>query len=143
MTEPPVTPETVTVMPVTGLPEIAAGDDLAAMICQAAPDLRDGPACGHAPARANVHKPVTDPPLADVAQQQVDVDKPGAGGVPAVGGDRLRAVQVQPLVVEVVAEPGQGRPSQVDRHVQARRPGRRNASLCLGEARGRAVKVRC
>jgi coenzyme F420-0:L-glutamate ligase/coenzyme F420-1:gamma-L-glutamate ligase len=32
----------LTVLPVTGLPEIAAGDDLAALICAAAPGLRDG-----------------------------------------------------------------------------------------------------
>jgi dehydro coenzyme F420 reductase / coenzyme F420-0:L-glutamate ligase / coenzyme F420-1:gamma-L-glutamate ligase len=32
----------VTVLPVTGLPEIAAGADLAALIAAAAPDLRDG-----------------------------------------------------------------------------------------------------
>src|SRR6201995_4349640 len=34
--------ETVTVIPVTGLPEVAAGADLAALIAAAAPDLRDG-----------------------------------------------------------------------------------------------------
>src|SRR6201995_1425088 len=34
--------ETVTVIPVTGLPEITAGADLAALIAAAAPDLRDG-----------------------------------------------------------------------------------------------------
>jgi len=33
---------TVTVIPVTGLPEIAAGSDLAALVAGAAPDLRDG-----------------------------------------------------------------------------------------------------
>jgi F420-0:gamma-glutamyl ligase len=33
---------TVTVAPVTGLPEITAGADLAALIADAAPDLRDG-----------------------------------------------------------------------------------------------------
>jgi dehydro coenzyme F420 reductase / coenzyme F420-0:L-glutamate ligase / coenzyme F420-1:gamma-L-glutamate ligase len=33
---------TVTVVPVTGLPEITAGADLAALIAEAAPDLRDG-----------------------------------------------------------------------------------------------------
>src|SRR6201995_2660634 len=33
---------TVTVIPVTGLPEITAGADLAALIAAAAPDLRDG-----------------------------------------------------------------------------------------------------
>jgi len=32
----------VTVLPVTGLPEITAGADLAALIAEAAPDLRDG-----------------------------------------------------------------------------------------------------
>src|SRR5499427_3213870 len=32
----------VTVIPVTGLPEITAGADLAALIAEAAPDLRDG-----------------------------------------------------------------------------------------------------
>jgi coenzyme F420-0:L-glutamate ligase / coenzyme F420-1:gamma-L-glutamate ligase len=32
----------LTVMPVAGLPEISAGDDLAALISAAAPDLRDG-----------------------------------------------------------------------------------------------------
>src|SRR6201995_4083865 len=36
------TAETVTVIPVTGLPEITAGADLAALIAAAAPDLRDG-----------------------------------------------------------------------------------------------------
>jgi coenzyme F420-0:L-glutamate ligase / coenzyme F420-1:gamma-L-glutamate ligase len=35
-------PVTVTVLPVTGLPEITAGADLAALIAEAAPDLRDG-----------------------------------------------------------------------------------------------------
>jgi len=34
--------DTVTVIPVTGLPEITAGADLAALIAEAAPDLRDG-----------------------------------------------------------------------------------------------------
>jgi coenzyme F420-0:L-glutamate ligase / coenzyme F420-1:gamma-L-glutamate ligase len=34
--------ETVTVIPVTGLPEITAGADLSALIAAAAPDLRDG-----------------------------------------------------------------------------------------------------
>jgi len=38
--EPPVAELTVTGVP--GLPEIAAGDDLAALICAAVPDLRDG-----------------------------------------------------------------------------------------------------
>jgi coenzyme F420-0:L-glutamate ligase / coenzyme F420-1:gamma-L-glutamate ligase len=37
-----VTPAPVTVFPVTGLPEVAAGADLAALIAAAAPDLRDG-----------------------------------------------------------------------------------------------------
>ncbi len=37
-----MTPAPVTVLPVTGLPEIAAGTDLAALIAVAAPDLRDG-----------------------------------------------------------------------------------------------------
>jgi coenzyme F420-0:L-glutamate ligase/coenzyme F420-1:gamma-L-glutamate ligase len=37
-----VTPAPVTVLPVTGLPEVAAGADLAALIAAAAPDLRDG-----------------------------------------------------------------------------------------------------
>ena len=32
----------VTVIPVTGLPEITAGADLAALLAEAAPDLRDG-----------------------------------------------------------------------------------------------------
>jgi dehydro coenzyme F420 reductase / coenzyme F420-0:L-glutamate ligase / coenzyme F420-1:gamma-L-glutamate ligase len=32
----------LTVVPVTGLPEITAGSDLAALICDATPDLRDG-----------------------------------------------------------------------------------------------------
>ena len=32
----------VTVLPVTGLPEISAGADLAALIAAAVPDLRDG-----------------------------------------------------------------------------------------------------
>jgi len=36
------TAETVTVIPLTGLPEITAGADLAALIAAAAPDLRDG-----------------------------------------------------------------------------------------------------
>ena len=35
-------PAPVTVLPVTGLPEITAGADLAALIAEAAPDLRDG-----------------------------------------------------------------------------------------------------
>ncbi len=35
-------PVTVTVLPVMGLPEIAAGADLPALIAEAAPDLRDG-----------------------------------------------------------------------------------------------------
>jgi dehydro coenzyme F420 reductase / coenzyme F420-0:L-glutamate ligase / coenzyme F420-1:gamma-L-glutamate ligase len=38
----PVPVEPVTVVPVGGLPEIAAGSDLAALIAGAAPDLRDG-----------------------------------------------------------------------------------------------------
>ncbi len=38
----PVREEPVTVLPVTGLPEITAGADLAAMIAAAAPDLRAG-----------------------------------------------------------------------------------------------------
>ena len=38
----PVSTVTVTVIPVTGLPEIIAGADLAALIAEAAPDLRDG-----------------------------------------------------------------------------------------------------
>jgi coenzyme F420-0:L-glutamate ligase / coenzyme F420-1:gamma-L-glutamate ligase len=43
MTERTGTPATeLTVTPVTGLPEIAAGDDLAALISAAAPGLRDG-----------------------------------------------------------------------------------------------------
>jgi len=37
-----VTPAPVTVVPVTGLPEVTAGADLAALIAAAAPDLRDG-----------------------------------------------------------------------------------------------------
>jgi coenzyme F420-0:L-glutamate ligase/coenzyme F420-1:gamma-L-glutamate ligase len=37
-----VSAEVVTVLPVTGLPEITAGADLAALIAEAAPDLRDG-----------------------------------------------------------------------------------------------------
>jgi coenzyme F420-0:L-glutamate ligase / coenzyme F420-1:gamma-L-glutamate ligase len=37
-----MTPAPVTVLPVTGLPEIAAGADLAALIAAAAPDLRNG-----------------------------------------------------------------------------------------------------
>lgn len=35
-------PEDVTISPVTGLAEVRAGDDLAALIARAAPDLRDG-----------------------------------------------------------------------------------------------------
>jgi coenzyme F420-0:L-glutamate ligase/coenzyme F420-1:gamma-L-glutamate ligase len=42
MTPAPVPAGPVTVLPVTGLPEIAAGVDLAALIAAAAPDLRDG-----------------------------------------------------------------------------------------------------
>ena len=38
----PVPVEPVTVVPVGGLPEITAGSDLAALIADAAPDLRDG-----------------------------------------------------------------------------------------------------
>jgi coenzyme F420-0:L-glutamate ligase / coenzyme F420-1:gamma-L-glutamate ligase len=38
----PVTVLPVTVLPVIGLPEITAGADLAALIAEAAPDLRDG-----------------------------------------------------------------------------------------------------
>ena len=37
-----MTPAPVTVVPVTGLPEVTAGADLAALIAAAAPDLRDG-----------------------------------------------------------------------------------------------------
>jgi coenzyme F420-0:L-glutamate ligase / coenzyme F420-1:gamma-L-glutamate ligase len=37
-----MTPAALTVAPVTGLPEITAGADLAALIADAAPDLRDG-----------------------------------------------------------------------------------------------------
>src|ERR1700751_3067756 len=38
----PVTVLPITVLPITGLPEITAGADLAALIAEAAPDLRDG-----------------------------------------------------------------------------------------------------
>src|ERR1700751_1843155 len=38
----PVTVLPITVLPITGLPEITAGADLAALIADAAPDLRDG-----------------------------------------------------------------------------------------------------
>ena len=37
-----MTPAALTVAPVTGLPEITSGADLAALIAEAAPDLRDG-----------------------------------------------------------------------------------------------------
>src|SRR3984957_19595826 len=43
MTHPsPPAPAPLSVLPVTGLPEIEAGADLAALIAGAAPDLRDG-----------------------------------------------------------------------------------------------------
>ena len=39
---PDVSTGPVTVIPVTGLPEVTAGADLAALIAEAVPDLRDG-----------------------------------------------------------------------------------------------------